>query len=215
MQEISIFYDLLWHECFQLECESLEQAVKQEFEHDPNGRQVSNAGGWQSQDDIHTKNSFKNLVEIIERQLLQLHSDIELVDGVRFKIVNMWANINFPGCSNSLHAHHNPPDTMRLGSGAILSGTFYVKVPENSGDLVFYDTHEPLNKMSNEPGRVRIPEFLLKNPENFHIQSKCSFEPIEGDLMIWFADIFHAVETNRSDEERISISFNLGLEVTP
>lgn len=214
MHNIPIFYDLYWKENFPNEIQHLKQACIDVMQNDiTGGRRVSNIGGYQSWDNIHTDARFQQLVKIIEIQYKQFHSELGLVDKVEFEINNMWINVNYPGCHNKLHRHVNPPSLDRITSSCILSGTFYVDVPENSGDLVFHAGREDYGRMVTEPPIVRIPEIFFKDNNNVHIRPIYRVTPKAGDLLVWFSDVIHGVEINKSEENRISISFNLGLKL--
>jgi uncharacterized protein (TIGR02466 family) len=214
MQNIPIFYDLYWKDNFPNETPQLLESCIDVMQNDVSGgRHVSNMGGYQSWDNIHNDTRFKPLVDIIETQYKQLHAELGLVDQVDFEVNNMWVNVNFPGCHNRFHRHVNPPSLDRISSSSIISGTYYVHVPENSGDLVFHAGREDYSHMTHEAAIVRIPEIFLKNQKNMHIRPIYRVKPQAGDLLLWFSDVIHGVEHNKSDEHRISISFNLGLKL--
>jgi uncharacterized protein (TIGR02466 family) len=214
MQNIPIFYDQYWKENFPNDISLIKETCISIMQSDiSGGRRVSNVGGYQSDATIHKDDRFKTLIEIIEMQFKQLHSDIELIDNVEFELLNMWINVNFPGCFNKFHRHVNPPSLDRITSSSILSGTFYVNVPENSGDLTFHAGREDYNLMTHEPPIVRLPEIFYKNNKNRNVRPLFKIKPSNGDLLIWFSDLIHGVEKNTSDEERISISFNIGIKL--
>lgn len=214
MRNIPVYYDMLWHENFPNECHDLYNICNNLANNDfMGGNKVSNVGGYQSYSNIHTMTEFARLVEIIEIQFKQIHAEFELVDQVELEILNMWFNINVPGSHNRYHRHVNPPSMERISSASIWSGTFYVHVPENSGDLVFHNGREDYTFMTHEPAIVRIPEIFLKNYNNKHIKPLYKVKPKKGDLYIWMADMIHGVEVNKSNENRISISFNIGLKL--
>jgi uncharacterized protein (TIGR02466 family) len=213
MFTIPIAHDCFWQEPFPNEVLELQQAVEQEFEKDNRGRIVSNIGGWQSQLTLQNHPIFNHLKFLIEQHAKQVHLEMELVDNVKFTVCNMWANINWHGNSNAFHQHTNPPSVDCISSTPVLSGTFYVKVPSNSGRLAFHSTRQDYSKASLEPSIVRLPEIYFKNLKNPHIRPIAYYQPKEGDLLLWIADLMHGVEPNQNEtEHRISISFNLGLE---
>lgn len=214
MQNIPIFYDYYWKENFPNEVQHLKQTCIDIIENDvTGGRRVSNIGGYQSKDNIHLDSRFKELCDIIAIQFKQFHAELDLVDQVEFEILDMWVNVNFPGCHNRFHRHVNPPSLDRITSSSILSGTFYVNVPKDSGELVFHSGREDYAQMTHEASIVRIPEIFFKNSKNPNIRPVYRIKPNEGDLLLWFSDLIHGVEVNKSDENRISISFNLGLKL--
>ena len=104
-------------------------------------------------------------------------------------ISGSWLNVNHNrGCINLQHCH-----------GGVLSGVFYLKVPENSGKLVF------ANQGANElwEGNDYIKDYNK-------LTTQLSFiEPFEGDLILFPSYLPHSVLPNEHDDERISISFNV------
>lgn len=84
-----------------------------------------------------------------------------------------WFNAMGPGQSTSEHTHDEHDE--------MLSGVYYVEVPEGSGDLVLYDG----------PLTIRL-------------------SPQAGTLVFFPPDLSHAVEANRSGRPRLSIGLNVG-----
>ena len=98
----------------------------------------------------------------------------------------MWANINKRNHWNIIHQHGQ----------YTLSGTYYVKVPEDSGRIVFRDPR---------PGAIGNP-FLINAFDKGEFKN---LNIMEGLLAIWPSYLDHFVEPSNSDEERISISFDI------
>jgi uncharacterized protein (TIGR02466 family) len=141
----------------------------------------SNRGGWQSElqkpDD-----TFNPLVQKINEVCKNINLDVK-----ETLITQLWVNVNKRGDWNAIHQH---------GDVAYLSGTYYVKVPKDSGTLVFRDPR---------PGAIS---------NNFTSQrfDKGEFKRInltDGLLMLWPSYLDHFVEPSQTDEERISISFDV------
>jgi len=103
---------------------------------------------------------------------------------------NMWANINPPGAYNAPHIHPN----------SLFSGVYYVKAPKNSGRLVCNDPRAgvQLNMPVRKEGQP--PKELWRD---------CTLEPKEGRLIIFPFYLWHNVESNLSEDLRISVSFNI------
>lgn len=78
---------------------------------------------------------------------------------------------------NSFHKAHDH-------AGQIVSGTFYVSLPDNSSPIVFKDGDEY---------------------KEYNVQ--------EGDLLLWPADVVHGVPLNKSTTFRETISFNLNSKI--
>ncbi len=80
----------------------------------------------------------------------------------------------------------------------MISGTFYVKVPQGAGPIVYEDPR--LARMMAAPPRKKGA------PEAF--RSHVSFRPEAGSLLLWESWLRHEVPLNRAEGERISVSFN-------
>jgi len=141
----------------------------------------SNRGGWQSESVNATDENYKPLAEQINEFLRHLNLDIKEVS-----IPQMWANVNKKGDYNVIHQHGEYN----------LSGTYYVKVPKDSGRLTFRD-----------PRPAAIGNIFMVN--RFDKGEFMNMNLLEGLLVIWPSFLDHYVEPSNSDEERISISFDI------
>jgi len=151
------------------------------------GLKKTNVDGWHSTTDMHQKPEYKPLVNELFMMMQEIwkeeHLDREPMLG------NMWANINPPNGYNRPHVHPN----------STFSGVYYVKCPPNCGQLVCNDprpgiqTHMPTRKKGKPPK---------------HLWREVHIEPIENRAIIFPAWLWHAVEPNKSNDIRISVSFN-------
>lgn len=107
--------------------------------------------------------------------------------------IQTWFNENTPGTFHEIHEHY----------GAFIGGTFYITVPESSGDIVFYDPVKTrvANNIYTRKWYKKTTEF---NTENHNITPK------DGDLLMFEAWMPHSVLMNKSDKSRLSVSFNIG-----
>ena len=112
----------------------------------------------------------------------------EWLDG-RVKIGNMWANINPPGGYNKPHVHPN----------SLFSGVYYVKTPPNSGQLVCSDPRPGIQTCMPNRKKGEPPKHLWRD---LHLQPK------ENRAIVFPAWLWHSVQPNKSNENRISVSFN-------
>tara|TARA_R100000008_G_scaffold32030_1_gene17889 strand:- start:188 stop:808 length:621 start_codon:yes stop_codon:yes gene_type:complete len=147
----------------------------------------SNYGGWHSKG-LKGEN-FKDLIEIISdffsKQILNINGII--------KPHKIWSCVNEKNNYNEGHTH---------GRHTYYSGVYYVKIPKNSGNLYFMDTHW-------DPDLITLYYDIYKAENSIkevEIKSK------EGDLYFFRGKLPHRVGTNFSDEDRISISFNFNYE---
>lgn len=157
------------------------------------GKTVSNVNGWQSEDFIPEDQSLVNLCLSIKQRAKDIINQYGFKwNQSNLKIYNMWINVNNPGSLNKIHIHHN----------SILSGVYYVKCNFDSGNLIFH--------------RNFIEEFSIFNlgeieNTNFLSHSEIHYAPEEKKLILFPSFSAHSVGINKSNEERISISFNIGM----
>ncbi|RDH81019.1 MAG: hypothetical protein DIZ80_12920 [endosymbiont of Galathealinum brachiosum] len=173
------------------------QAVKEEKKMD-SGVSISNRGGWQSHGKLHFKEEFKNLVDLINEHLLQVGKDYGFgAMSSKLKVTSMWANINDKACSNAMHSHQSP---VGMPNPLVISGCYYVKVPKNSGQFVLEDFSRPMRYL-----QLPFQEQNLMNSYTIKVPPK------EGSVLFFPAWMEHSVEANHSNEERVSIAFNVAL----
>lgn len=182
-----IFANILCTDTLDMDNLSL-QLFAQEQMKKTDGRKYSNRGGWQSNfvDDLP---QMQPLVNEINNRLEQLRNVVNFIDEVVLKIESMWININHRYSYNSLHIHPN----------SYISGVYYVKTPENSGELVL---RNPSNIQS-----MFTPSSVIKSFNEFN-SSKWTISPEVGKLVLFPSWIEHEVTQNLSNEDRISIAFN-------
>jgi len=214
MRCIPYVHDWIWQDNFENERLYYKYLIEKELEEDPIGRKISNIGGYQTKDNLNHKEQYKKLVEIIEQQSTQIHSQLELIPEVKFTVMNMWGNINWSGNLNSVHQHTNPPSEDRISSSSVISGVYYLQLPNNSGSTGFLKNKVNYSNLSLEPSTVKIPEIFLQNYNNQLLKSSYEYQSREGDLIMFFSDVLHYVApSDIGNNRRITISFNLGLEL--
>lgn len=109
---------------------------------------------------------------------------------------NVWININNKGGYNEIHTH----------PGSLMSGAFYVKVPPegDAGHICFH-------RNSMEAYTIHSLGLAedLSTAETPHTFATWTYPPKEGRLVLFPSWIPHGVRENETDQDRISISFNL------
>ena len=147
----------------------------------------TNVLGWHSPTNMNELPEYKKLVNMLyacQKTIYQQeHLDSEPVLG------NMWANVNPPGGMNRAHQHPN----------SLWSGVYYVKAPKNCGHLKIDD---PRNCAS----MVRPKQKLGKLPSRLYRETH--YEPITGRCIMFPSWLMHCVDPNKSNDIRISVSFN-------
>ena len=161
----------------------------QERDEDPIGRKVSNRGGWQS-NPIHIGYcKSETLKNIIMSSVSKLP-----ISGNLSCTIEGWKNINEPGNFNTLHHHPN----------CNLSGVLWIKTPENCGNIVF-ESPEIFNRYKE------LDSYSDEFKHNSNVYMTYYFPPKEGSILIFPSNLQHEVKENKSNEDRISYSFNIRL----
>ena len=164
-----------------------------ELKNESKGRVISNVSGWQSSDLDIKLPVFDELKNTINKFAQDLHEYIDLKKDRLNILDNLWFNINSKGSSNRPHTH----------PGSVFSGVFYLKVPKNSGRIVFTNPNK-LNEYHFDKDRV--------NSFNDYTSSYRWYEPKQSKLIMFPANLEHYVEGHTADEDRISIAFNTKLD---
>ncbi len=109
-----------------------------------------------------------------------------------------WYNVNKKYNYNKTHPH---PESY-------ISGVYYIKVPKDSGILVFERARDESDRM-NFITRKIVNSGLQTN--NNRINTEHWFNPHEGLLVMFPGHLLHSVNQNLTDDpddRRISLSFN-------
>ena len=181
-----------------LDTDKLTELAFQIRNKDKDGVQVTNKGGWQSNNVIEeTHEELDKLKKEITQYLQTYHS--EIFQGMKFKekvtqnITNMWVNINEKHHYNEWHIH----------GYSTLSGAYYIKHDGfiENGDIMFK------HPIKNYISFAHWPEGIIENT-NIVTSGVVSIIPQSNMLLIFPAWLEHKVETNFKNDSRISISFN-------
>lgn len=145
------------------------------------------AGSWHSLCSLHKEEEF------CSRYLNDLLNKVRELDFLpEFKVTACWFNVNGRGALNLPHTH----------PGCDLSLVWYIKTPENSGEL---EIENPFLF----PRINLIDYFPLEFNEEHDIVEYKPLPPAEGRCYIFPPDLRHSVSESNSDELRISFSANL------
>lgn len=159
-------------------------------------RKVSNLGGFQTELSLEDAN-IKQLIVQIENHANMFSTNI--INNMKQKITNIWLNVNGYKNSNLSHSHPNSD----------LSGCYYVRSPENCGNIVF--EHPCLDVIAQYQAKQEIDKqstWTEYNAQNWQ------FAPKENSMYLFPSWVKHYVQANENDtgENRISIAFNLNHE---
>ena len=159
----------------------------------PTGVKKSNINGWHSKpfdlSDLQNEpNKFFQSINIHIKEVFQNYGWV--YNDSKVNCTSMWAIINKKNSFNIEHTHSNN----------YLSAAYYVKAPQNCGNF----------KASN-PNIINRNFYPISKTATEFNSNNISIKIEEGDLLIFPAYLPHSVEENKSDDERVIISFNLDI----
>ena len=173
--------------------EEMHDYIKSKQKNDQIGINKSNIKGWHSKDFNLNDKEPQNFITFILSSIEQIMNDMNWEkEKQTAKINNMWAIINTGGSTNLRHQHGN----------STISGAYYVRAPIDSGDIVFYDPR-PAPVYSH-------PNVVSPNVLNAQVNG---ISPKEGALVLFPSYLDHSVNENKSNKERIVISFNIKIQM--
>jgi len=188
------------HPVFKSKVNNFEQINKEllefiykEFKKDKLGVKKSNVNGWHSKSfDLNDLNGVpKKFLDHINVYIKNVFTNYGWVyNSEKIKCTSMWSIINKKGNFNIEHSHSNN----------YLSAAYYVKAPKNCGNF----------KASNP--NILNRNFFPETEKVNELNAKMAIIKVEeGDLLIFPAYLPHSVEENKSDDDRVIISFNLDI----
>jgi uncharacterized protein (TIGR02466 family) len=160
------------------------------------GVNKSNRGGWHSDGNIFAQKApcFTALRTVALRATTTITQKI----GSRLDLATVdvgisgWMNINGRGAFNAPHTH----------PGNIWSGVYYVSQPHTdditSGMIEFTDP------------RSDLPNWRILDADAF--RPKHRMRPKAGEILIFPSYLTHWVYPNETDEERVTIAFNVSFK---
>jgi len=165
----------------------LEKQILRWNKEDPKGYNRTNINGWHSTTDMNKKKEYNPLMQ----ELFAMQYEIFKKEFLTLKPVlgNMWANINYPSGYNRPHLHPN----------SLFSGVYWIKAPENSGSLMLYDPRPGVHTTMPDRKKGKLPSAVWR---------EVHYKPRAGMIIMFPAWLWHEVQPNRSQDIRISVSFN-------
>lgn len=185
----------IWWDNLNFDNDTLLQYCLDLQKQDPSGRELSNFGGWQSQDLLSEDSPvLQNFAEKIQEAIQPCVEDYG-IDTKKYKLVvaNLWFSINEKQDYNQVHIH----------GGSFLSGTYYVQVPPNAGELVFYRNYFEEHFITSIPATIESITDVNA--------STCRYQPRQNKFVIFPSYLQHSVLPGQ-EGQRISLSFNIRVE---
>jgi len=158
---------------------------------DKEGVQRSNRGGWHSNSfKLNDTNSIQHkfAMETTKYVFDAIQAYGWILEPDRVICSEMWAIINKKDNFNIRHTHPN----------CNLSAAYYVSAPKDCGKFTIENPHS-ISKHS----------YPISNRKTEYNSKLEKLEIKEGDLLVFPAYLPHGVEENKSNEDRIVISFNI------
>ena len=132
---------------------------------------------------------FQDLTALVDPHVAEFAKLADMDLGKRRLVCDsIWINVLEPGGHHAGHIHPH----------AVVSGTYYVEVPEGASAIRFEDPRLAM-MMAAPPRRARAAR---------EAQTFVSVVPKAGTLLLWESWLRHEVPVNAGDRERISVSFN-------
>lgn len=150
-------------------------------------RALPPGANWQTDPVIHRRPAFAEVCQLVLQAAKGAQSFLK-VSGGALAITGAWANVNPPGGLNSAHGHPNN----------WLSAVYYVQIPPGTGAIRFADPR-PQAQVLMPP----VSERTGFTANDITVEAK------PGRLVLFPGWLLHSVPVNRSQQERISLAFNL------
>ena len=197
----NLFPSQVWrHHTDKIDNRKLENIILEKEQKDK-GVTFTNVGGYHSSAiNLEKEKGFKCIYDYINEcmEVILFENNYKLNLGILSS--HGWININRKGDFNREHVH---PDCH-------WSGVYYVKAQANCGELIF---HNPI-AASSMVKSGHLLNLTSSNIKTSFFLNSIPLDPYEGSILIFPSWLFHSVDPNRSNYDRISISFNIDI-VTP
>ena len=149
------------------------------------------SNAWRSKSMFFKDGSFDFFYDIFREQVAVTANQFGLVD-IPLYFSGAWITLNRPGSYLTTHVHSN----------CLLSGVLWIDTPPDSGDIVFTNSNSWYC-----PEVFDDIDSSIRN--NFNSVAAYFYPPVEGKMIIFPGYLPHCVKENKSEKNRISITFNL------
>lgn len=187
----SLFPSLVWTTLFDDRVSfnaKLLERVKQMQNSDPAGVERTNVKGWQSPNILQNLDEFGDINLRIIQVCQCIGESLNFSPNLIYQH-QAWININPPGASNKIHFHAN----------CHLSGIYYISLKAPECGSIFFRDPRVASRMLTYPVSKQT-EFTAE---------EVRMRPEAGRMYIFPGWLEHGVEVNESEEDRVSIAFNV------
>ena len=164
------------------------------------GEKTAWTGDFHGIGQIQSDPSFTWVTKQVETHVLKYLEEMGMdLDKMDLYIQRAWPVISRPNQSVGVHAHYT----------SHISAVYYVSVPKDntpeSGPLIIYNRSN-MNEFIPNIGGEHTDGVKRWNPFNYKTGSYC---PKEGRLIVFPSKQTHGVGHNKTEETRISLSFDI------
>ena len=145
---------------------------------------LSNKGNFEKS--ILQEEAMSVVTSVIMQHCLTFMKSMQVKQPYKPAIVSSWLTLTKPG----LHAHIHDHGTNQI------SGVYWFKTNGKDGDIFFRNALKALKC----------------NPIGSSVANETQFPPEQGRIVMWPSYLDHGVYENKTNEDRISLSFNIVLE---
>ena len=136
-----------------------------------------------------TSSTFGELERRLARHVGAFARELDFdLTGRKLTMTDCWVNVMPKHAAHSLHLHPL----------ATISGTYYVRTPRGASQIKFEDP--------------RLASFMAAPPKKPECRPEnrafVSYPVTAGNVILFESWLRHEVSANRTDEERVSVSFN-------
>lgn len=126
------------------------------------------------------------IIKIVHKEVIKEIPQVRMLNLYGCEHVFGWINVREPGERLEPHGH----------TECSIAATYYIKAKEGCGDLVLFDSGHAIDWQKNCLSRT---PYLLER----------RFKAVEGRLIFFPVYVLHGVDTNNSDDLRISLSTDI------
>jgi len=160
------------------------------------GRVATNRGGWQSNDVDLNHPIIQKFIYACMGHIQEYVGIFHIAKNYDINVKNLWFNCNRYKDYNQMHNH----------AGCDISACYYLKAPKNSGNFIL-----------ENPNSAFTSQLWYRYPMAYYNEYNSGSHKIaakENKLIVFPSYVYHSVEPNMTDEDRISIAFNMNVNLT-
>lgn len=143
--------------------------------------------GWQSEQTLQDREEFQELAECVRHAARGVLRFLE-IGYEDFAITGCWATVLAQGARHKAHTHPNN----------FLSGVYYVQTHPGADTINFHDPRSQASVI-----RPPVTQLTAENTDQVVVRVT------NGTLLMFPSYLEHSVDATGSEEERISVSFNI------